>query len=229
MNPLMKPLLQDLPFIEAFLIRRVPGKVFSLEREEALKSQMPFFEKTVQAALPEATSLVCAQEVHGTEIALVKEVQKRDPAKHFFHSRFIPNVDGLMTVQPHIALGITVADCAPVWIVDPQTQAMALVHSGRRGTEGGIVPKAIKLLQTHFSCVPENLIVAIGPCIRPPCYEVDIASIIREQALQAGVQDIRDESICTACHVDEYYSYRREKGKTGHMLAVVLKRVGRFC
>jgi copper oxidase (laccase) domain-containing protein len=41
--------------------------------------------------------------------------------------------------------------------------------------------------------------------------------------MQAGVREIRDEGICTACHLDEYYSYRREKGKTGHMLALVMK------
>jgi copper oxidase (laccase) domain-containing protein len=63
--------------------------------------------------------------------------------------------------------------------------------------------------------------VTIGPCIRPPCYEVDFAAEIRRQAAGEGVLEIHDEEICTACHPERYYSYRREKGMTGRMLATL--------
>ena len=139
-------------------------------------------------------------------------------------SGLIPNVDGMITAEPGIVLGITFADCAPVWIIDRQRKAMALVHSGKRGTEGGIVSKAIQLLQTKFASQPRDIMVAIGPCIRPPCYEIDFAKTIREQAAQAGVGEIRDEGICTACDLKKYYSYRRERGQTGHMLGLVMLR-----
>lgn len=211
----LQPLLEDISFLSAFLIRRVPGAQFPEDREEALKSQLPFFKKTVREILPAATKFFCAQEVHRTEIAIIngREI-----------SELIPHVDGLITGHPNLALGITVADCAPVWIIDPKCKAVALVHSGKRGTDAGIVPKAIQMLQTKFESRVQDLIVTIGPCIRPPCYEVDFARTIREQAAHAGVREIRDEKICTACHPEEYYSYRREKGKTGHMLAVVMLR-----
>ncbi len=176
--------------------------------------QIPFFKKTVKELFPEAISFLCAQEVHGTEIAILSGSDA--------YQDLVPNVDGLMTREPNIVLGITFADCAPVWIVDPNSKVVAVVHSGRRGTEAGIVPKAIQQLQTKFASQPEDLILTIGPCIRPPCYEVDFAKTIREQAAQAGVHDIRDEEICTACDLEKYYSYRREKGKTGHMLGVVM-------
>jgi copper oxidase (laccase) domain-containing protein len=68
---------------------------------------------------------------------------------------------------------------------------------------------------------PKDLILVIGPCIRPPCYEVDFAAEIRRQAHEAGMTDILDECICTACHPERYYSYRRELGLTGRMLATL--------
>ena len=185
-------------------------------RQEALKAQIPFFKKTVRGALPSASSFFCAEEVHGTEIAIITGSRPQED--------LVPNVDGMITNVPGVVLGITFADCAPVWIIDPQRKVVALIHSGKRGTEAGIVPKAIQLLQTKFASQPKDLIVTIGPCIRPPCYEVDFAKTIREQGAQAGVSEIRDEGICTACDLEKYYSYRREKGKTGHMLAVVMIR-----
>lgn len=208
------PILENIPFLSACLIGRVTGVQLPLDRQEALMSQLPFFKETVRNLLPAAKTLLCAHEVHGAEIAIINGEEG--------YQDLVPNVDGLITTKTNIALGITVADCAPVWIVDPESKAIGLIHSGKRGTDAGIVPKAIQLFQKNFSSQPKNLIVAIGPCIRPPCYEIDFAKMIREQAAQAGVQDIRDDEICTACHLDQYYSYRREQGKTGHMLAVAM-------
>ncbi len=208
------PILENIPFLSACLIGRVTGVQLPLDRQEALMSQLPFFKERVRNLLPAAKTLLCAHEVHGAEIAIINGEEG--------YQDLVPNVDGLITTKTNIALGITVADCAPVWIVDPESKAIGLIHSGKRGTDAGIVPKAIQLFQENFSSQPKNLIVAIGPCIRPPCYEIDFAKMIREQAAQAGVQDIRDDEICTACHLDQYYSYRREQGKTGHMLAVAM-------
>ena len=219
------PLLEDLPFLSACYIGRVPGLQVADDRQETLKAQIPFFKKTVGELFPTAKSFLCAQEVHGTEIAIIRvSDQNSSLPRHdqYEISGLIPNVDGIITNVPGIVLGITFADCAPVWIIDPEHKAVALVHSGRRGTDAGIVPKAIQLLQTKFASDPKDLILAIGPCIRPPCYEVDFAKTIRAQAVQAGVGEIRDEEICTACDLEKHYSYRREKGKTGHMLGLVM-------
>lgn len=210
----LQPILAGRPFFSAFLIGRVPGSQLPSDREEALKAQLPFFKKTVREFFPTAKTFLCAHEVHGSEIAIISGSEG--------YQDFVPNVDGLVTTQPNVVLGITVADCAPVWIIDSHHKVVALVHSGKRGTEAGIVPEAIQLLQEKYSSQPRDLILTIGPCIRPPCYEIDFAKTIREQAAQAGVKEIFDEEICTACNLEKYYSYRREKGKTGHMLAVAM-------
>src|SRR5882762_9825071 len=132
-----------------------------------------------------------------------------------------PGCDGITTNQRGIALGVYVADCCAVYIVDPQTPAIGLVHSGRKGTELGVVPKAITQMIDRFGSDPANSIVQLSPCIRPPHYEVDFAAEVVRQCRALGVKQIHDYGVCTACNLDRYYSYRAEKGKTGRMLALI--------
>jgi copper oxidase (laccase) domain-containing protein len=129
--------------------------------------------------------------------------------------------DGIITNQRGIALGVYVADCCAVYIVDPKTPAIGLAHSGRKGTELGVVPNAIREMIDRFSSDPADMIVQLSPCIRPPHYEVDFAAEIISQCHALGVKEIHDSDTCTACDLKRYYSYRAEKGKTGRMLAVL--------
>jgi len=129
--------------------------------------------------------------------------------------------DGLITNQKRIALGIHVADCCAIYIVDPKTPAIGLVHSGKKGTEQAIVANAIHQMREKFGSSPADLTVQLSPCIRPPHYEIDFAAKIVEQCRAAGVEKIYDSGACTACDPARYYSYRAEKGKTGRMLALL--------
>jgi YfiH family protein len=133
----------------------------------------------------------------------------------------VPGADALATSAPRLPLVVRVADCGPVYFYDPTRRVIALAHSGRRGTEGNIVGETIACLRNGFCCEPENLIVQLGPCIRPPHYEIDFAAEIGRQARACGVRHYDDCGICTASHLDRYYSYRAEKGKTGRMWAVL--------
>ncbi|HEV2965660.1 MAG TPA: polyphenol oxidase family protein, partial [Chthoniobacterales bacterium] len=99
--------------------------------------------------------------------------------------------------------------------------AIGLVHSGKKGTELAIASKAIEKMGEQFGSNPADLIVQLSPCIRPPHYEIDFAAEIVEQLRTAGVKQIHDSGVCTACDIDRYYSYRAEKGKTGRMLALL--------
>jgi hypothetical protein len=76
-----------------------------------------------------------------------------------------------MTNDRRLALGVTVADCMPIFLHDPQTGAFAALHSGWRGT--GIVSDAVRLMQSRFAVAPENLEALLGPSIRSCCYRVD--------------------------------------------------------
>jgi len=126
-----------------------------------------------------------------------------------------------------LVLGIYVADCGAIYIVDQKTGALGLLHSGKKGTELGILSKAIAQMVAEFGSDPEDLVVALAPCIRPPAYEIDFAKDIRQQALAAGVKEenYHDCGVCTSSDLDQYYSYRVEKGATGRMLALLGKAV----
>jgi copper oxidase (laccase) domain-containing protein len=134
----------------------------------------------------------------------------------------VPDVDALVTSVPRMPLVVRVADCGPVYFYDPAQQVIALAHSGRKGTEGNIVKATIDCMRETYETHPENLIVQLGPCIRPPHYQIDFAAEIERQARALGVRQYHDCGICTASHLDRYYSYRAEKGKTGRMWAVFM-------
>ena len=159
--------------------------------------------------------LFTAEQIHGNNIAVI------DSFSHGPMGREFPACDGILTNQRGIALGIYVADCCAVYLVDPKTSAIGLVHSGRKGTELGVVTNAVRQMIDRFGSDPANMVVQLSPCIRPPHYEVDFAVEIIRQCRALGVKQIHDSSICTACDLDQYYSYRAEKGKTGRMLAVI--------
>lgn len=206
------PALDVLPSVTARFIGSIPAVAVAVERPEAMTRLAPYHQRLLQDEGLGTYPLVTAEQVHGNKIAVVDETKSDFP---------ITGVDGLLTQKRGITLGISVADCAPVWIVARNGTAGALLHSGKKGTYLGIVPNGIAMLCNLTGLSSANLILVIGPCIRPPCYEVDFAAEIRLQAKQAGVLDIHDDGVCTACHSDRYYSYRKECGLTGRMLATL--------
>jgi len=194
-------------------IERVRGIDVSHDKTEALK-RLDVVHREARLEIGMADwPLLTAQQIHGDKIATVDQPVARD--KEF------AGCDGLITNQKRIALGIHVADCCAIYIVDPKMPAIGLVHSGKKGTERAIVPKAIQQMREHFGSDPAELIVQLSPCIRPPHYEIDFAAKIIEQCRAAGAKNIHDPGACTACDTDRYYSYRAEKGKTGRMLALL--------
>lgn len=80
--------------------------------------------------------------------------------------------DALIADRSGMLLGIRVADCVPVLMVDRERRAVAAVHAGWRGALGRIVEKAAGEMCRMFNSEPRHLLVAIGPSIRSCCYEV---------------------------------------------------------
>ncbi|MDR2478955.1 MAG: polyphenol oxidase family protein [Treponema sp.] len=81
--------------------------------------------------------------------------------------------DGMVSNDRDIALSVTVADCLPVYLLDPDSGAFGLLHSGWKGT--GIVLRALALMAERWSTRPEAVAAVLGPCIGPCCYTVDNA------------------------------------------------------
>jgi copper oxidase (laccase) domain-containing protein len=197
--------------ISAF-VRRIPGIDVSHDKAEVLQ-RLDAAHREARLSLGLADwPLVTAEQIHGNKVAIVDLADC---------SGSRAGCDGLITNQRRIALGIYVADCCAVYIVDPKTPAIGLVHSGKKGTALNISANAINLMRERFGSDPAEMIVQLSPCIRPPHYEMDFAAQIREQCRAAGVQQVHDSGVCTACDLDSFYSYRAEKGKTGRMLALL--------
>ena len=93
------------------------------------------------------------------------------------------------------------------------------MHSGKKGTELGVVSTAIETMAARFGSRASDLVIQLSPCIRPPHYEIDFAAEIVRQCRDLGVTAVHDCGVCTACDLARYYSYRAEKGRTGRMLA----------
>jgi YfiH family protein len=164
--------------------------------------------------------------------------------------RVWPGYDALITDQVDVPLLLRYADCTPVLIYDPVHHALAVVHSGWRGTVQGITRAAVEALCREYGSRPVDMVAAIGPSIGPCCYEVgeevaeavhaafarphellpgrpgtrphfDLWAANRRWLVEAGVRKIEVSEFCTACHTDEFYSHRAARGRTGHFGAVM--------
>lgn len=200
-------------------VSRVSGVMGSYQKEECLSELEPTHRGVVEELGFQWSQLWRAEQVHGAGLAAVGAECSRQ--------EYLEGVDGLMTGEQNSLLGIYVADCGLIWVADRGTGAVALLHSGRKGTEAGIFPRSVSMMSEKYGSKVEDLLVVLGPCIRPPHYEVDIASLIAHQAREAGVGDYYDCGICTGSEVDKYYSYRIEKGLTGRMLGLLAPRAVR--
>lgn len=205
--------LSALPGVVHGFTLRVPGLEMSHDKAEAL-ARLDGVHRRIRgehglAAMP----FVTAQQVHGREIGVVESAVSG--------SKCFENCDGLITDQRGVCLGIYVADCCAVFLVDPVRRVIGLVHSGKKGTELGVVARSIEIMTARFSSQAADLVVQLSPCIRPPHYEIDFAAEIVRQCRDLGVTSVNDADVCTACDLTRYYSYRAEKGRTGRMLAFV--------
>ncbi len=206
--------LSAIPGIRHAFCRRVPGVDVRVDRALALE-RLEKEHEIVRAELGLAEqSFIIGEQVHGREIAVV-DADSPVP---------VGSVDGLITADLRVSLGIYVADCCAVYLVEPERRVIALLHSGRKGSELGITAAAIERMRAEFGCDPAKMVVQLSPCIRPPHYEIDFAALIHRDCEAAGVRQVFDCGTCTGANVDRYYSYRIEKGKTGRMLALLALR-----
>lgn len=152
-----------------------------------------------------------AEQTHGIRVAVVGKSEA---------GKVVPFVDALITREKNVPLVIRVADCGPIWLYCGKTEAIGLVHSGKKGTEAGVVPATVQKMRDEFGSDPRDMLALLGPCIRPPHYEVDFASEIIRQLKKEGLGQVMDTRLCTASDPGRFFSYRREKGKTGRHFAI---------
>src|SRR5437762_9939905 len=182
------PVLAAIGICRHAFTRRIPGIDVSDDKAEVLK-RLDAAHREIRNVIGVGDwPLLTAQQIHSNKIAVADEIgpalrADRGPrGAASLPGREFPGCDGLITSQPGIALGVYVADCCAVYIVDPQTPAIGLVHSGRKGTELGVVTNAIRQMMDRFGSDPANMIVQLSPCIRPPQYETAFVADIDRQS-----------------------------------------------
>ena len=206
------PALSETGVVEHGFILRIPGLDVQTDRESALQRLEHYHREQLAKIGPR--SLRLAQQIHGNGVATI---DAGSAAK-------TEEVDGLITPDPKVVLGIYVADCCAIFLVDPIRRVIGLVHSGKKGTEQNIIGVAVRKLRTDFQSEPKDLIAVLSPCIRPPYYEVDFAQSIKAQLRAESVNEIHDNGENTGADLTRFYSYRMEKGRTGRMLAYLALR-----
>ena len=206
------PPLSETGVVEHGFILRIPGLDVQTDRESALQRLEHYHNEQLAKIGPR--SLRLAEQVHGNGVATI---DAGSAAK-------TKEVDGLVTMDPKVVLGIYVADCCAIFLVDPIRRVIGLVHSGKKGTEQNIIRVAVRKLRTDFQSEPKDLIAVLSPCIRPPYYEVDFARSIKAQLRAESVNEIHDNGENTGADLTRFYSYRMEKGRTGRMLAYLALR-----
>lgn len=138
--------------------------------------------------------------------------------------------DGHVTREAGVLLAVTVADCVPLSIVEPELRAVAMLHAGWRGVAAGILESGLGLLADRLAVRPDRLHVHLGPAICGDCYEVgpevpealgepsgsagrttvDLRAALARRAEAAGVRPDRItlSEHCTRCGEGPLFSHR---------------------
>lgn len=157
--------------------------------------------------------------------------------------------DALITGNVNTFVTVTVADCTPILIYDAKNKAVAAIHAGWKGTVLDIAAKTLQNMQKEFKTNPEDCYVYVGTCIDETSFEVgeevaeqfaiefkrldknsrktkfyvDLKKANVAQLIKCGVPEnqIEVSPYSTVLDNQNYFSHRKEKGKTGRMLALI--------
>lgn len=181
----------------------------------------------------ENSELAFAGQVHGSRVVKVER------------GGMYWECDALITNVLRTFLCISIADCVPILMFDPASKAVAAVHAGWRGTSAGIIGVAVRRMVEEYAVEPSTVIAYIGPAAGVCCYEVgedvagqfgpevvrreggkvylDLKSDNARQMILAGIQPghIEISPSCTITDGHLFHSYRREREKSGRMMAVI--------
>jgi YfiH family protein len=191
-----------------------------------------------------ARRLVTAEQVHGDQIAWVREADAGRGARVEYGPQAVPETDALLSDTPAVPLMLLYADCVPIVIVDPDARRVAVVHAGWRGAFERLPGKAVAELAAAGS-TPDRLLAYVGPHICRAHYPVandlvtsfaqrfdtvceaeaghlDLGAVVSEDLSSSGVcvENICRLGMCTAEATDRFFSYRASSGVTGRHAAL---------
>jgi polyphenol oxidase len=114
------------------------------------------------------------------------EIQKID-ASFFNYSEakrteYLHGIDALITDLKDVCIGVTTADCVPVFFYDNIQKVVAVAHAGWRGTCNGIITKTLAVMESSYNCQFSDIFTVIGPSVSGEVYKVgeELCQIFRE-------------------------------------------------
>jgi hypothetical protein len=158
--------------------------------------------------------------------------------------------DIMFTDAPEVTLYMRFADCVPVFFYDPHNAVVGIAHAGWLGTVRGASQAAVRTMIQAYGSKPAEILAGIGPSIGVDHYEVgpevvaqikqtfggdckplietregrtylDLWTANKIQLQRLGVEQVEVAGLCTACHLDDWFSHRAAKGKTGRFGALM--------
>ncbi len=194
------PALDDTGLVSAAFSTRIGGVSsgiyatmnFSYTRGDDPVSVHENYRRMADVLGMDTSRMVTAFQTHTVNIRVVTE---KDCGKGVERERDYRDVDGLITDVPGICLVIFLADCVPLYFLDPVHRAVGLSHSGWRGTVAGMGKVTLDKMNEEYGTDPKDVIACIGPSICRECYEVgeDVAQEFREAFSPAQFDGIIDE------------------------------------
>ena len=190
--------------------------------------------------------VIVPKQIHQTGVEIFSK-EKLTEEDAFSGEVIRPEADALLTNRDNLFLVIQIADCLPVFLVDPSSEVIGLAHIGWRGALLGMAENFIDNAIKNFNCNPEDVKLVFGPAIGKCCYHIsdslailinnkyikengtdkylDLNGYVKDRFLKTGVRDknIFISGECTCCGNKLYQSYRRERDKAGRMIAFMGK------
>lgn len=230
---------------------RISPETLGEERQERERRRLTFL-SGIGLAPPLFTPYV----VHQGQVGVVSGLRREDLKRIAKESAefpggqqnvYIQDVDALISADRGVALGITFADCAPVFVADRKKRAIGIAHAGWRGLTQGIIENTVASMKGALGSEPGDLLAHVGPCIGPCHFEVgrevfrlfppevrhrllfryfvDLPGACRNTLLFAGLppDQVSMDPSCTFCEREKYFSFRRDKPgeNVEAMLAVI--------
>ncbi len=182
----------------------------------------------------DAARLVCVRQVHG---AAVFHATADDAGRGARSWECAPGeADAIVTDVVGLPIAVLVADCVPIYLVDPVRRVVGIVHAGWRGTIDDVVGATVDAMKDTDA---KDIRALIGPSAGPCCYDVseELAQTFRQAGLEAhgrlvdlwrsnrrrldarGVRHIHIVGLCTICS-NRFHSHRN--GSLARNLAVVV-------
>ncbi len=182
-------------------------------------------------------------QVHGNDV-LCTEAPREMTTPH-------AKADGILTDNPAVTLFMRFADCVPILLYDPVRRVAGIAHAGWQGTYKQVARTAVEKMTACYGTQPKDILAGIGPSICQECYEVgveplqafrsafgeaqadkyfqeregryylDLWTPNQDVLRSAGVEKIETCGICTAQHLEDWFSHRAEQGKTGRFAVLM--------